>query len=174
MFTSGRSTKCRKCRRQALCPGSIPLSEHVCGTFTEKKTYGCCVCCARPVYDILETIVEGPQAGEAARLGLMQEHGTQVEIMLSDGSVCHFDFCVECATHLRPEDLAAVWGTHVSRTDEFCRLANRRENQRRAHVRTQARLFPVGVLRWRRQDRALIGVVPNGLVVDRRRPHGGG
>lgn len=147
------------------------MSEHVCGVFDGKKLTACCACCGEPTYDILETIVAGPRAGEAGRVGLMLESGTQVEVMLSDGSVCHFDMCVECATALQPEHLAALWATNVARVDELCRLAGRRENQRRAQVRHVARLFPVGVTRWRRQDRELVGVVPDGLVVDRRRPH---
>ena len=114
--------------------------------------------------------VSGPCVGEASRLGAMQEHGTQVEIKLSDGSVAHFDCCVDCATNLRPEHLWAVWETHVARTDEFARQAGRRDNQRRAIVRAAARVFPVGVLRWRRQDREKIGLMPDGLVSDRWRP----
>jgi hypothetical protein len=130
-----------------------------------------CVCCGTPVYEVLETFADGPRAGEARRIGLMTEAGTQAELMLSDGSVCHFDVCTDCAPHLQPEHLLALWDTHVARTDEFCRIAGRRENQRRAIVRAQARLFPVGVLRWRRQDQDLVGVVnPSGLVIDRRRP----
>jgi len=38
-------------------------------------------------------------------------------------------------------------------------------------VRAVARVFPVGVTRWRRQDRTQVGVVPDGLIVDRRQPH---
>lgn len=147
------------------------MTAHVCGAFTGKKLTACCCCCGTPTYDILETIVDGPRAGEAGRVGMMQAHGTQVEIQLSDGSVCHIDFCVDCATNLRPEDLLAVWEMNVARTDELCRLAGRRENQRRALVRDVARVFPVGVTRWRRQDREKVGLVPDGLVVDRRRPH---
>ena len=146
------------------------MPEHVCGIFDAKKTFGCCLCCSQAVYDVLERFVSGPCVGEASRLGAMDTHGTQVEIKLSDGSVAHFDFCVDCATKLRPEDLAAVWETNVARTDELARLAGRRDNQRRAIVRAVARVYPVGVTRWRRQDRALAGVVPDGLVVDRRRP----
>ena len=149
--------------------GLSGMMEHVCGVFDAKKTFGCCCCCSEPVYDVLERFVSGPCIGEASRLGAMEEHGTQVEIKLSDGSVAHFDFCVDCATKLRPEDLRAVWETHVARTDEFARQAGRRENQRRAMVRAAARVFPVGVTRWRRQDREKIGLVPDGLVVDRRR-----
>lgn len=146
------------------------MTAHVCGAFTAKKLTACCCCCSTPVYDIPETFAKGPQAGEAARVGLMQAHGTQVEILLSNGSVCHFDFCVDCATNLRPEDLWAVWETNVARTDELARLAGRRDNQRRAVVRAAARLWPVGVVRWRRQDREMVGVVPDGLVIDKRRP----
>lgn len=146
------------------------MTAHVCGAFTAKKLTGCCLCCSSPTYDVLETFAEGPRAGEPSRLGLMTPEGTQVEIMLSDGSVAHFDFCVECATKLIPENLAAVWDTHVARTDECARLAGRRDNQRRAMVRAAARVFPVGVIRWRRQDRELIGAVPDGLVIDKRRP----
>ena len=145
------------------------MTIHVCGTFTGKKLTASCVCCGTPTYDILETFTAGPCAGEAARVGLMQEHGTQVEMMLSDGSVCHFDFCQPCAANLQPEYLWAVWDRHVARTDEFARIAGRRDNQRRAIVRAPARLFPVGVMRWRRQDRDLVGVAPDGLVIDRRR-----
>lgn len=145
------------------------MTDHVCGVFDAPKTFGCCCCCSAPVYDVLERFVSGPCVGEASRLGAMEAHGTQVEIMLSDGSVAHFDFCVECATRLRPEDLWAVWDTHVARTDDFARQAGRRDNQRRAMVRAAARVFPVGVLRWRRQDREKIGLVPDGLVIDRRR-----
>lgn len=146
------------------------MTIHACGTFTGKKLTACCACCGEPVYDVLEVYAEGPRAGEPSRIGPMQEHGTQVEILLSDGSVCHFDMCVPCAEHLRPEDLAALWETNVARVDELCRLAGRRETQRRAIVRAVARLWPVGVTRWRRQDREMVGVVPDGLVVDRRRP----
>lgn len=146
------------------------MTAHVCGAFTAKKLTASCCCCSTPVYDILETIVEGARAGEARRIGLMQEHGTQVELLLSDGSVAHFDFCVDCATNLKPESLLAVWDTHVARIDEVCRLAGRHENQRRAMVRAAARVFPVGVTRWRRQDREKVGLVPDGLVIDTRKP----
>ena len=146
------------------------MTAHVCGAFTGPKLTACCCCCGLPTYDILETMTAGPRAGEAGRVGLMLESGTQVEILLSDGSLCHFDMCVECATHLGPGDLAALWTTHVARINALCRIAGRRENQRRAIVRAAARLWPVGVTRWRRQDRELVGVVPDGLVVDRRRP----
>lgn len=148
------------------------MTAHVCGAFDQKKLTGCCACCQQPVYDILETFAAGPCAGEAARVGLMQEHGTQVELMLSDGSICHFDFCVDCATNLQPEHLLDLWETHVRRTDEFARIAGRRNVQRRAIVRAAARVFPVGVVRWRRQDRELatLRAVPDGLVIDRRRP----
>ena len=147
------------------------MTAHVCGAFTGPKLTACCCCCGAPTYDILETIAAGPRAGEAGRVGLMLESGTQVEVLLSDGSLCHFDMCVGCAANLAPVDLAALWVTHIARTDELCRLAGRRENQRRAIVRAAARVWPVGVTRWRRQDRDLVGVVPDGLVVDRRRPH---
>ena len=142
------------------------MTAHTCGVFDQRKRLGCCCCCREPVYEILETSSDD----EPRRLGLMQAHGTQVELLLSDGSVAHFDFCGDCAARLQPEHLAAVWETNVARTDEFCRLAGRREAQRRAMVRAVARVFPVGVTRWRRQDRAMIGVVPDGLVLDRRRP----
>jgi len=147
------------------------MTAHVCGAFTGTKLTACCACCGEATYDILETIATGPRAGEAGRVGLMLESGTQVEVMLSDGSVCHVDLCVDCATALRPEHLLALWDLNVRRTDELCRFAGRRESQRRAQVRHAARLWPVGVTRWRRQDRELVGVVPDGLVVDRRRPH---
>lgn len=147
------------------------MAEHVCGAFTGKKLVGCCLCCSSPVYDILETFAAGPRDGEARRVGLMLEHGTQLEILLSDGSACHFDFCVACATNLTPENLWDVWQRNVERVEAFARMAGRREVQRRAIMRVVARVYPVGVLRWRRQDRELVGAVPDGLVVDRRRPH---
>ena len=146
------------------------MTAHVCGAFDGTKLVGCCCCCSTPTFEIRETFVEGLRAGEARRVGPMLPDGTQVEIMLSDGSACHFDFCVACATNLRPDDLWKVWDTNVQRTDEFCRIAGRREPQRRAIVRAAARVFPLGVVRWRRQDQDMIGVVPDGLVIDRRRP----
>lgn len=146
--------------------------QHVCGAFDGTKSYGRCCCCSTDVYDVLETFAEGPCAGENARVGLMKDDGTQVEVMLSDGSVAHFDMCVSCAMNLQPEYLLAMWDTHVRRTDDFARLAKKRDAQRRAEVRAAARVYPVGVIKWRRQDRelAMQRAVPDGLVIDRRKP----
>lgn len=146
------------------------MSDHVCGAFTAKKMVGCCLCCSAPVYDILETFAEGPRYGEARRVGLMQEHGTQLEILLSDGSICHFDFCVPCAAEVRPEHLWEIWQRTIERAADLAQLAGRRDAQQRMLVRAMARLRPVGVLGRRRQDRELVGAVPDGLVIDGRRP----
>lgn len=145
------------------------MTAHTCGAFTGKKLVGCCLCCASPVYEILETFAAGPREGDARRVGLMQEHGTQVEILLSNGSISHFDFCVDCAAKLTPANLWDVWQRNVERVEDFTRVGHR-EAQRRAILRAVARVYPVGVLRWRRQDRERVGAVPDGLVVDRRRP----
>ena len=151
-------------------PTRTLMPDHACGAFTGKKLAGCCVCCQAPTFAVLETFADGPRAGEPRRLGPMLETGTQVEIMLNDGSVAHFDACLKCAANVKPEHLWDIWQTHVARTDEFARLAGRRDNQRRAMVRAEARKYPVGVTRWRRQDANMLGLVPDGLVVDRRRP----
>ena len=145
---------------------------HTCGAFDRPKVFACCACCGEPTYDIRETIAEGPLAGQPARVGLMLETVTQVELMLSDGSVCHVDLCITCATDLRPEHLLALWETNVRCTDEMAKIAGKRDSQRRAEVRRAARLYPVGVVKWRRQDRdlAMTRAVPDGLVIDRRRP----
>src|SRR3990167_10310951 len=130
------------------------MTAHACGAFTGKKLMGCCLCCSTPVYDVREVFGPGPLEGEPSRVGLMTEEGTQVEILLSDGSVCHVDFCVPCATHLRPEDLWTVWQKNVERTDELERLAGRRDNQPPRSVRGGAGLSPPGGVRWGPQGRA--------------------
>lgn len=142
---------------------------HTCGTFPHPLKYACCLCCGEPVFDVLETHAEGPFADSPARIGLMTEEGTQVEFLLSDGSVAHVAFCVTCARNLRPEHYQTVWEKNVEAHDVLCGIARRTPNQRRAILRRAMRVWPVAVLKWRRQDRNLIGVVPNGLVVDRRR-----
>lgn len=146
------------------------MTDHVCGAFDLPLRTACCACCGLAVFAILETIVGGPRAGEAARIGPMLEGGTQVELVMNDGSIAHCAMCVACATNLTPDTLLKLWDTNVARTDELARLAGRREPIRRALVREVARKFPVGVVRWRRQDPAMLGVVPDGLVIDRRRP----
>lgn len=145
------------------------MPDHVCGAFTGKKLAACCACCQTPTYDILETFAEGPRAGEARRIGWMLETGTQVELMLNDGSIATFELCTDCAPNLKPEHLLKLWDTNVTRVAELARLAGRQDAQQRALVRQVARVYPVGVVRWRRQDRELLGVVPDGLVIDRRR-----
>lgn len=146
------------------------MTVHTCGIFDQPKRVALCLCCATPTYEILETFVEGPRAGEARRVGPMLPHGTQIEIMLSDRSVAHLDLCLDCAAHVQPEHLLTMWDRVVDRTDDLARIAGRRDSQRRALVRQVARVYPMGAARWRRQDRDLIGVVPDGLTIDRRRP----
>lgn len=153
-------------------PAAAAMTAHVCGAFDQPLVYACCACCGGPVFDVLETIAEGPLAGQPARIGLMNDAGTQVEVMLSNGSIAHVAMCVPCATNLQPESLLPLWQTNIARTDAMARIAGKRDSQRRAEVRRVARLYPVGVIRWRRQDRdlAVSRAVPDGLVIDRRKP----
>lgn len=131
-------------------------------TFGPKKA-GCCLACGVEVYEVREYWGEGLLAGHPRRLGRMQEHGTQVTFLLSDGSEADVTFCIDCALRLEPEDYAAAWEACVERTDLSARVASWSPNQRTAAIAHLMGLWPVAVVRRRRE-----GAEPQTLIMDRR------
>lgn len=128
--------------------------------FTTKKP-GHCLACGEPTFEIREHAEATAETRERWRLGAMLDSGTQVEFLLSDGTCAHLDMCVDCATALQPEDYLAAWDAVLDRTAE--RLRDARPNERRRKLGRLARVWPMAVLRWRRQDPAT-----GRIVVDRR------
>ncbi len=91
----------------------------------------------------------------------MSDTGTQVEFLMSDGACVHLDFCVECAMRLGPDDYLNAWDAVLDRTEEHAQRM--RPNERQRGIQHLARLWPMAVLRWRRQD-----PTTGALMVDRR------
>jgi hypothetical protein len=126
-------------------------------TFTKRA--GHCMACGTPTFEIRERQEPSGTRLEVLRLGPMLDEGTQVEMLLSDGSCVHLDFCVGCASKLTPDDYLDAWEAVLDRTEE--RLATTRPNERQRKVQHLARLWPMAVLRWRRQDPATGRIVPD-------------
>lgn len=92
----------------------------------------------------------------------MLDTGTQVEVLLNDGSFADLAFCRPCADEFRPEHYRRAWLALVDRGDVSLRLAGRSENAQRHARAAYLRQWPIAVVRRRR---AVEGI----LVVDRRR-----
>ena len=130
------------------------------------KRPACCLGCGTETYEIRERQEpSGTVLADVLRVGPMLEHGTQVELLLSDGSCAHLDFCVECADRFGPADYQAAWDAVLDAT--ALSLASRRPNEQRRGLLGMMRVWPLAVLRWRRQDPAT-----GDLVLDRRGPPG--
>ena len=129
-------------------------------TFGPKRA-GHCLACGEATYEIRERQEPSGTTLEVLKLGAMLEHGTQVEFLMSDGSCVHLDVCVDCASRLQPEDYLDAWDAVLDRTEEVTR--DHRPNERLRAIRHLARLWPMAVLRWRRQD-----PTTGRLLVDRR------
>lgn len=125
---------------------------------SDLKKLGCCVRCGREVYTILEYHASGPLDGHPRRVGRMLDIGTQITFALSDGTEADVAFCVDCARALTPADYQAVWDACVERAD-FSYRHSGREAVRKLRIAKLMAVWPVGVLRWRREapeGRALI------------------
>lgn len=125
------------------------------------KRAGHCVACGEATYEITERIEPSGTRLETLTLGRMLDSGTQVECLMSDGSCVHIDMCVGCAMRLEPEDYLAAWEAILDRTEVYAQ--RRRPNERQRAIQHLARLWPMAVLRWRRQD-----PTTGALVIDRR------
>jgi hypothetical protein len=137
---------------------------HACGAFDGVKKAGSCLCCAAPTYEIRDVHPDGPLAGHPRRVGAQLPHGVQVAFLLSDGSEADVSFCVPCARALTPASYQRAWAMIIRRVALAADLSGRRALDRRLAIAPFARVFPIAVLRWRREDREL-----NRLVVDPRR-----
>lgn len=141
------------------------MSDHVCGVFDQPKRVGCCLCCSEPVYTVKSVHPEGhPLAGHPNSLGPMLPHGLQVEFLLSNGAEADVTFCEPCARNLKPEHYILAWGRVIDRTDLALQLEQRRDTERRIVLTEYMTLWPIAVLRWRRENAEL-----KRLVVDKRR-----
>lgn len=127
------------------------------------KRAGCCLACGEAVYEVKQTWQEGPLAGSPRRLGPMLENGCQVELLMSDGSEADIACCVECAGRVTPDELPAIWSACLDHLQLVLSLSGKSENEQRALVAAAMRVYPVALLRKRRE-----GVMAGHLVVDRR------
>ena len=130
--------------------------------FGPKRT-GCCTQCGTAVYEILDTWKPPhPLAGEARRIGLMLDTGTQARFLLSDGSTVDLTFCLPCVEGLKFVDYGPLWQAVIDRNDLALAVAAR-SPAIRAHARaTMAAVFPLAVL-------ARARLSPDGLrILDRR------
>src|SRR5574341_2292917 len=124
---------------------------HVCGVFDQLKRAGCCTCCIEPVYEVRDTWADGPLAGHPRRLGPMLDTGTQVTLLLSDGSQADVALCLDCARHLRPEFYSALWRACLRRQDLSLELAGRSMNERKAALAHLRARWPLGRVGHRRE-----------------------
>ena len=131
-------------------------------TFGPKRA-GRCLACQVDVYEVKQTWEEGPLAGSPRRLGQMLENGCQVELLMSDGSEADITFCIDDANAITPADLPAIWAACLDHLDLVLQLSGKSDNERRAHVAAAMRVYPVAILRKRRE-----GTQPGMLMVDRR------
>lgn len=140
-------------------------TEHVCGVFDQVKRLGCCLCCAEPIYEVRETRdqPEHPLHGHPTRLGPMLEHGTQVTLLMSDGSEADVSFCLPCATHLTPATYQRAWLACVERGDLSAQVMRRSPNARVVAYARALAVWPMAVVRWRRVNEE------GRAVLDRRR-----
>ena len=127
------------------------MSAHACGAFEHVKRSGCCTCCDDPVYEVREMYVEGPLAEHPRRIGPMLEHGTQVTMLLTDGSTADVTMCLTCAQALRPAMYPALWRACVERAALSLRLAGRSDNDRRVTLAHLRALWPMAQVGRRRE-----------------------
>ena len=132
------------------------------GVFPPKRP-GLCVCCGSDVYEIRQRVTDpdSPFHGWPASLGPMLESGTQIELLMSDGSTASIACCLDCAGTVTPADYQRIWETCVDAADVSMR--GRPRNERIALLRQQIAVWPIALVRKRRE-----APVPWGLVVDRR------
>ena len=114
------------------------MTAHTCGRFDQLIRTGCCLCCSEPVFQVYETRSEPghPLDGHPTRVGPMLDSGTQVEVLLNDGSVAHLTFCRPCADEFRPATYHRAWLALVDRNDVSMRLSGRSENAQRCLLYT--------------------------------------
>lgn len=127
---------------------------------TAKKP-GCCLGCGEEVREVREYFEDGPLVGMPRRCGPYTEHGVQAEFLMSDGSEADITFCLDCANQIMPEDYQPIWEACLDLTDKV--LSGRHANERKARLAESTKLWPVALLRCRREDPAL-----REMVVDRR------
>lgn len=142
----------------------MPAPRHRCEPPYPTKAKGGCVCCGDPVYVVhqINTDEASPLSGHPTRIGAPLETQTQVEFLLTDGSEADVSFCDECARNLRPAHYIHVWRACVERGILALQLARRSANDQRLARLQGERVWPLAVLRRRRQGPEDI------LVVDRR------
>ena len=116
-----------------------------------------------PTHEVLALYVDGPLAEHPRRLGPMLEHGTQVTLLLSDGSVADITLCLDCAQGLMPAMYPALWRSCIARSDLSLQLAHRSDNERRVAFTHLHSLWPIGQVGRRRE------AGEGRLTVDRRR-----
>lgn len=141
----------------------LVMPNHVCGTFDHVKRAGCCACCLEPVYEVRQTLDKPghPLDGHPIRLGAMLEHGTQIELLLSDGSEADVAFCLPCAMNLTPEMYPRLWRLCLDRMEIALGLAGRSDNERLAAMAKFDAVWPMAIVRKRREAEGM-------LAVDRR------
>lgn len=123
------------------------------------KIAGACLCCGTPCYAILQA---DPSTGRPLVLGAAEEHQTQVEFLLSDGSEADITFCIECAAKLEPEHYPAIWRACVEAFE--AELAGRSRNERIAKLLSYTKKWILARLRHRRHDPS----APGRICIDRR------
>lgn len=122
------------------------------------KVAGACLGCGKPCYAVLQI---DTQTGRPLAIGAAEEHQTQIEFLLSDGSEADVTFCLECAGEVRPEHYPAIWRACI---DAFAaELGGRSPNERTAKLAAYQQKWIVGQLRKRRHDPE-----SGQIVVDRR------
>lgn len=134
-------------------------------TLAPVKRLGCCLGCDTEVYDVVQYFpADHPFfPGHPQRVGAMKPEGTQIELLMSDGSAINVTFCIECAQAVTPAVYGVIWRLCIERTLLSLRAAGRRENDLRMQNLGMTRLYPVALLRKLRE-----GVEAGTLVVDRR------
>lgn len=70
------------------------------------KTPGCCSCCGRDCFEVIEFFPPGhPLDGRARRLGPPLECAERVTLLLTDGTTADVTVCADC----QDIDLAHLW-----------------------------------------------------------------
>lgn len=132
------------------------------------KIAGACLACGRPCFAILQ---EDPETGRPLALGAAEEHQTQIEFLLSDGSEADITFCLDCAAQVTPEHYPAIWRACIDAAEE--ELKGRSPNERRARLAASTQTWIMGRLRARRHDPdSPGGGLARQVVLDRRLPGG--
>lgn len=108
------------------------------------KFPGSCWGCGEECYEVLRR----DAAGRPGALGPMKECGTQIGMLLSDGSVCDLTFCRSCAGQLAPADYAGLWRAILAATETD--LAGQSPNTIRERLGRLSGLWPLGPIYQRR------------------------